>query len=104
MCAYAYGAVRGIPRSVGIALNGRGILAGVGPLIVIDGNRMSGGASAVRTCAAVVPRSRSGRLHAHASVRRMAAIVIGIGGFVVFGESFVMLLIGGSALVLVVLG
>jgi hypothetical protein len=34
----------------------------------------------------------------------MAAIVIGIGGFVVFGESFVMLLIGGSALVLVVLG
>jgi hypothetical protein len=34
----------------------------------------------------------------------MAAIVIGIGGFVVFGESLVMLLEGCSALVLVVLG
>jgi hypothetical protein len=34
----------------------------------------------------------------------MAAIVIGIGGFVVFGESFVMFLKGCPALVLVVLG
>jgi hypothetical protein len=34
----------------------------------------------------------------------VAAIVIGIGGFVVFGEILVMLLEGGSALVLVVLG
>lgn len=48
MSADAYGAMRRIPGSVGVALDGRGILAGVGPLIVVDGNRMSGGATAGR--------------------------------------------------------
>ena len=122
--AVAYGAVRRIFGAVGVALDGRGVLVGVGPLIVVYGNGMGGCAAAGRstpmigsrrmiagirpgrdgTAAAIVPRSRTGRSHAHASVSGVAAIVIGIGGFVVFGEILVMLLEGGSALVLVVLG
>ncbi len=71
---------------------------------VVDGDIVRVGAAAGRIGANHASRSRSGRLRTHASVRGMSAIVIGIGGFVVFGESLVMLLEGCPALVLVVLG
>ena len=68
VCADAHGAMRGISCAVGVALDGGGILGGTAPLIVVDRNRMSGGAAAGRTTSAGFPRSRSSRLHAHASV------------------------------------
>jgi hypothetical protein len=81
--------------------------AAAGSWKVVDGDVVRVGSAAGRVAAVIGTRCRaagirpggagisgahSGRGCTHASMRGMAAIVIGIGGFVVFGESLVMLL------------
>jgi hypothetical protein len=78
--------------------------AAAGSWIFVDGDVVRVGSVAVIGTGCVIAGTHSGRGSAHASVRRMAAIVIGIRGFVVSGEILVMLLEGCPALVLVVLG